>query len=76
MRFSPANGGQVSEEDGSSLNSKELFEFATFCENHPELGFWTALRDWAKVSFVFVQLAHREPLIDTVKREEMMKDSN
>ena len=40
--------------------NKELLEdFAKYCEAHPELRFWQALRNWSGINFI---VAARESL--------------
>lgn len=37
------------------MKSQEtLADFTRFCEMHPDLRFWQALRNWAGVRFIFV----------------------
>jgi len=36
-------------------NKKQLDSFVAYCKLHPEERIWQALRNWAKVNFVYVQ---------------------
>jgi hypothetical protein len=37
-----------------SKNYKLAYSFLEYCLKHPELRFWQALRNWAKVPFVLI----------------------
>ncbi len=37
-----------------SRNSKQLASFVAYCEAHPELRFWQALRNWCGWHYVLV----------------------
>jgi len=37
-----------------SKNQKTLSSFVTYCEQHPDERFWQALRNWAKVPYIFI----------------------
>jgi hypothetical protein len=52
-----------------SENKETLEEFIDFCEDHPEMRFWQALRSWADVASVCVRIADGDMAIDTYYRE-------
>jgi hypothetical protein len=35
-------------------NTKVLVSFIRFCDKNPDQRFWQALRNWAKVPFIFI----------------------
>jgi len=48
-------------------NQKTLNSFVEYCQQHPELRFWQALRNWSGFSFVWVSFSYQEStdLLDT-----------
>lgn len=47
-----------------SKNKKMLDEFTAYCEEHPEMRFWQALRAFVGCGYIYTQ-TRDEPLIDT-----------
>lgn len=50
------------------MNKELLEDFIKFCNEHPELRFWQALKTWAKVDFIYVKkdgLTNYETVEDT-----------
>lgn len=40
--------------DPTNKNGKTLLDFIEYCRTHPEYRFWQALRNWARVPFIFM----------------------
>lgn len=53
-------------------NQKLLNEFAEFCEKHPELRFWQALRAWAMTPFLLFSTHFDGEMFNN----EWLKDNN
>jgi hypothetical protein len=47
-------------------NREKLLSFIEYCLEHPEERFWQALRNWAKVDFIFT---HKGSLDDILVGE-------
>ena len=44
---------ELNDEGVQSNNHKILQDFALYCLEHPEERFWQALRNWAKVGYIY-----------------------
>ena len=46
-------------------SAKQLDDFVDYCFKHPELRFWQALRSWAKVNAIYVEIESDTDIKDT-----------
>ena len=44
-----------------SKNSELLQDFTKYCQEHPELRFWQALRNWSGASFIHITPVGGQP---------------
>ncbi len=43
----------MNEEEVNSKNRKVLYDFVSYCIQHPEERFWQALRNWSGADFIY-----------------------